>query len=136
MDGSQDEEHIKLLSVFHYIVGGISCIFSCLPLIHIAIGLFLVFSGDHLAQNGGEAPPAFIGWIFVTLGLGFFLLGQALSISIIISGRYLSKRTKYMFSFIVACIACMLFPFGTILGIFTIIVLSKDSIKAMYGREP
>jgi len=131
---SNDEEHIKLLSIFHYIVGGIGCMFSCLPLLHVALGLFLVFSGEHLSQNGGEAPPAFVGWIFTVLGVGAFLMGQALSISMIISGRYLSKRRKYMFSFIVACIACMLIPFGTVLGIFTIIVLSKESVKQLYDR--
>jgi len=37
-----------------------------------------------------------------------------------------------MFSFIFAAILCGLFPFGTVLGVFTIIVLSKDSVKKIY----
>ena len=102
MENTQDEEHLKLLSFFHYIVGGIGCFLACFPLIHVGIGLFLAFSGDQFAQNGGEAPPAFIGWIFVGMGLLFFILGQAMSISMIVSERYLSQRKKYMFSFIIA----------------------------------
>jgi hypothetical protein len=53
------------------------------------------------------------------VGLLFFALGQALSISVIVSGRFLKQRKHYMFSFIMACLACAAFPFGTILGVFT-----------------
>ncbi len=131
---NSDDEHIKLLSTFHYILGGMGCFFSCFPLIHVGMGLFFIFGGDQFFENGGNAPPDFFGWIFVIMGLLFFLFGQALSISIIISGRFMSRRQKYMFSFVVACISCTLVPFGTILGIFTIIILSRNSVKTQYDQ--
>jgi hypothetical protein len=31
-----------------------------------------------------------------------------------------------------ACIECLFLPFGTILGIFTIIVLSRESVKTFF----
>jgi hypothetical protein len=31
-----------------------------------------------------------------------------------------------------ACIECLFLPFGTILGVFTIIVLSRESVKALF----
>jgi len=34
---------------------------------------------------------------------------------------------------VLACIACAFMPFGTVLGIFTIIVLSRESVKEIYG---
>ena len=64
----------------------------------------------------------------------FFALGQALSISVFISERFLKQRRNYMFSFIFACLACAALPFGTILGVFTIIVLSRPTVKETYGR--
>ena len=132
---TQDEEHLGLLSIFHYIVGGIGCFFACMPLIHMGLGLVFILSPETFVENGGEAPPAFFGWLFFVMGLLFFLIGQAISICIIVSGRFLAKRKRYMYSFVLGCIECILFPFGTVLGIFTIIVLSRDSVKELYGRD-
>ena len=36
-----DTEHLKLLSIFHYVVGGMAVLFACFPIIHLVIGLFL-----------------------------------------------------------------------------------------------
>jgi hypothetical protein len=33
-----------------------------------------------------------------------------------------------------ACIQCAFFPFGIVLGVFTIIVLSRESVKGVFGR--
>lgn len=57
----------------------------------------------------------------------------SIAFSIILSGRFLQQRKHYWFSFVLACIACAFMPFGTVLGVFTIIVLSRDSVKAFYG---
>jgi hypothetical protein len=101
----------------------------------MVIGLVFILSPETFGDNGGDAPPAFFGWIFFVMGAAFFLVGQAISICIIISGRFLAKRKRYLYSFILGCIECIFVPFGTVLGIFTIIVLSRDSVKELYGEN-
>jgi hypothetical protein len=128
-----DEEHLRMISIFHYVLGGLGCVFSCFPLIHVVIGLILVFSPETFGDHGGSPPPAFIGWLFFGMGVTFFLVGQCINICILASGRCLAKRSKYMFSFVVACIECMLVPLGTVLGVLTIVVMSRGSVKALYG---
>ncbi|PYI82572.1 MAG: hypothetical protein DMF09_14100 [Verrucomicrobia bacterium] len=49
------------------------------------------------------------------------------------AGRSLSRRKHYWFAFVVACIECIFIPFGTILGVFTIIVLSRESVKTLFS---
>ncbi len=132
---TDDLEHLKLLSIFHYIVGAIMLLFSFLPLIHVGIGLFMILSPESLIDNGGEQPPAFVGWLFAIIGAIVCAIGLAISICTILSGRFLSRKIKYMYSFVMACIECLFMPFGTILGVFTIIVLSRDSVKVIYGRK-
>lgn len=118
-------------------------LFSCMPLMHMFMGLMMVMDVGNMqeamvAQNETQPmpfPPALFGWFFFGVGLLFFLIGQAISISVIISGRFLHQRKNYMFSFVLACIACMFVPFGTVLGVFTIIVLSRESVKMLYGRS-
>lgn len=131
---SQDETHLDNLSVGHYVVGGLIALFACLPLLYFVIGLSLVMGGDSIMGEGGKEPPAAFGWIFAALGLALFLFGQAIALSLVLSGRFIKQRKNYLFSFILACIACAFVPLGTILGVFTILVLSRDSVKNAYGR--
>ncbi len=131
-----DEENLRLLSISHYVVGGLTAVFACFPLIHLSIGLMLVTSSGpfgHMNMHGGQPPPAFFGWIFVAIGAILFVMGQSLAICMILSGRFISQRKKYTFAFVVACLECLMMPFGTILGIFTIITLSRDSVKAIFN---
>jgi len=134
---TEDESHLNGLAIGHYVVGGIMAFFACFPLIHTFAGLALILGvGDlHQEMNSGPggSPPVWFGWLFFLMGFGFFLGGQALAISVIFSGRFLKKQRRYWFSFVVACIACAFMPLGTVLGVLTIIVLSRESVKARYG---
>lgn len=132
---NEDHSHLNSLSIAHYVVGGAMVLFSCIPLIHTAIGLSFILGGEESAAHPEQGPPRLFGWMFFLLGLCFFLLGQAVSIAIIASGRFLRRRENYMFSFVLACIACFFVPVGTILGVFTIIVLSRDSVKELYKEQ-
>jgi hypothetical protein len=128
---AQEEQHLHLLSIFHYVVGGLTAFLACFPLIHLTIGLVMVFGGF----SGNQAPPAFVGWLFIVLGGGFFLIGQSLAICIIIAGRFLAQRERHLFVFVVACCECVFMPFGTVLGVFTIILLSRESVKAAFDAS-
>jgi hypothetical protein len=128
-----DEEHLRLLSIFHYIVGGLCALFSLFPLLYTAMGSFFIYLARHGTQRPGQdAPPEIVGWFFVGIGSAFFLIGLAIAIGIVMAGRALAKRRRYWFAFIVACIECLFMPFGTILGVFTIIVLSREAVKQMF----
>lgn len=133
METNQDLEHLRLLSVFHYIVGALGCLFALIPLIYVGMGvLFLVMPGT--VNQSSEPPPEFLGWIFIFIGSLFFFIAEIISIAILISGKYLKQQRKYNYSFVMACIQCVWVPFGTVLGVFTILVLSRPSVKAHYGR--
>ena len=128
---NEDIKHVELLSMFHYIVGGITAFFSCIPFIHVAIGLAML-SGKMFQEGHGSPPPAFIGWIFVIMGSIFIVLGWSMAVCIIAAGRQLKRHRNRMFCMVVAGLECMFMPFGTVLGVFTLIALNKDSIKEMF----
>lgn len=130
---NQDESHLNGLTIGHYVVGGLAALFACLPLIHMFIGLAVLFGGEGMMDDRGNPAPEWFGWLFFLIGLVAFLIGQVIAVSIILSGRFLKQRKHYWFSFVLACIACAFMPFGTVLGIFTILVLSRDSVKTLYG---
>jgi hypothetical protein len=67
------------------------------------------------------------------MSLAFIFAGWMFAILLIVAGRFLSKRKHYMFCLVMAAISCIFMPFGTILGIFTIIVLMQPSVKQLFG---
>lgn len=131
---NEDIKNINLLSMFHYILGGITALFSCIPFIHVFIGLAML-SGKFFNEGNGDAPPPVIGWLFVIMGAIFILIGWSTAVCMIIVGRKLKHRKSRIFCMIVAGIECMLMPLGTILGVFTLIALSKDSIQEMFDHH-
>jgi hypothetical protein len=128
---TDDIEHLRLLSIFHYIVGGLALFVACFPLIHVAVGSIFIFAARH-AHSPEKAPPEVVGWILLLFGLAFFVLGIAFGVALLWSGRCLARRRSYQFSFVMACIECLFLPFGTVLGVFTLVVLSRESVKALY----
>lgn len=134
--GSDDEQHLRLLAIFHYVDSGLTALFACFPLIHVAMGLAMIFWPDSMGGKPGEQPPQFIGWLFTCMGAGMFFVGLSLAMCVALAGRFIARRKRYWFIFVTACIECVFFPFGTVLGVFTILVLSRESVKSLFGRTP
>jgi hypothetical protein len=84
-------------------------------------------------KPGEDLPPEFLGWIFAVLGSLLFLIGIAMAICILVAGRSLALRKGYSFALVMACIECLFVPFGTILGVFTIVVLSRESVRGLFS---
>ena len=131
---NRDTEHLQVLAIFHYVVAGLAGLFSFFPLIYTIIGTIFIFAARHgTAKPGEDLPPEFLGWIFAVIGSLLFLIGLAMAICILIAGRSLALHKRYSFALMMACIECLFIPFGTILGVFTIVVLSRESAKALFS---
>ncbi len=133
---NQDQEHLKMLSIFHYVVGGLTGLFACFALIYVAVGIGVLLGPACSSHPQGGVPANAFGWLFIIIGAMFFLGGWALAIAIIVAGRFLAARKRRIYCLVVAGIACMFMPFGTILGIFTIIVLMRPSVQELFEAVP
>ena len=132
---AQDEEHLRLLSIFHYVAGAISAFFSLIPIVHLVFGLVILMAPGSLSSKGGP-PPAILGWFLVILALTFMITGWCLAALMIAAGRCLARRRRHRFCMVVAAVECILMPYGTVLGVFTIIVLMRDSVKRLFSPAP
>jgi hypothetical protein len=127
-----DEEHLRLLTLFHYVLAGVCAFFACIPLIHVGLGHFMILSPESWADAKGGGPPAFMGWIFFLVGAVIVGLGWAYAACVLLAGRCLAKRKHWLFCIIIGGVECMYMPFGTVLGVFTIMVLTRESVKARF----
>lgn len=126
---AQDLEHLRLLSIFHYIVAGITALFSLFPVIHLVIGIAMVTG----KMEGSDPNAAFAGWFFVGFAVLFIGLGLTFAGFIAYAGRCLRQRRRHTLCLVVAALACMMMPFGTVLGVFTLISLTKPPVKALFA---
>lgn len=126
----QEREYVKLLAVFHWVVAGFAFLFSLLPLIHFAVGIAMVSGAFRDAR--GEAPVALIGWFLVIFATVFIVTGLTFAVCLAIAARRLARFRHYTYCLVMAGVACMFVPFGTVLGVFTIIVLMKPAVRAMF----
>ena len=58
-DVNQDEKHLKLLSIFHYVVGGLVAMLACIPILHLIMGIFMLNAPKE--AWGSNPPPAWFG---------------------------------------------------------------------------
>jgi hypothetical protein len=128
-----DEEHLRLLSIFHYVVAAITALFGCFPIIHVAVGLIFILAPEQFKDDKGGAPPAWFGWVFVGVGSFIIAMFWTLAICVALAGRFLAARKNYMYCLVMAGIECLFSPFGTVLGVFTIVVLMRDSVKQLFA---
>jgi len=129
---NQDIEHLHLLSIFHYVVGGLAGLFALIPVMHLVFGLAMASGALDSTDDVARAIGCFFV-VFASLGI---LLGLGFAACLILAGRSLARRERYTFCLVMAALACMFVPFGTVLGIFTILVLMRDSVKELFGRAP
>lgn len=128
-----DNEHIRLLAIFHYVLAGIIGVFSCFPILHLILGALIV-SGA-LDSPQGPQPPAAIGWIFIAIPATMMLFGFGTAITVLLAARSLYGQRRYTFCLVVAALECLFMPLGTILGVLTIVVLVRESVKHKFAAR-
>ena len=133
---NQDEEHLRLLSIVHYVMGGMMGFFACFGLIYVVLGVMFLFMPTQAfgPGPGQPPPPAAMGAIFLVLGSVITVLGWSFAALVIYAGRCIAKRKSWVFCLVMACIQCLWVPFGTVLGVFTIIALMRSTVQALFGR--
>jgi len=127
-----DADHLNLLSIFHFVGAGLACLGILFLMAHFA-AMHFVFTNQALWQDQKQAPPPaafFKIFIWFYLAMGLWLLASA--VLNVLSGVFLRMRKFRTFSFVVAGINCVHIPIGTVLGIFTIVVLTRDSVRELY----
>jgi hypothetical protein len=132
---NQDQEHLRLLSTFHYVMGGLLGFFGCIPLIHVAVGLMFMFLPMQANSHGPPPPEWFgpmFGGLFVVMGSLFCLIGWTMAVLAFLAGRKLARRQNPVFCQVVAGVLCLFMPLGTVLGVFTLIVLMRPSVQQLF----
>lgn len=132
---TSDGDHLRLIAVFHYVFAGFAVLGLGFLFVHYTI-MSTVFDNPEMWKNakGTPPPPQFFAafkWFYLFFGVIVVLGGVAN----LVSARCIQKRRGRMFSLVVAGISCLQIPFGTALGVFTFIVLLRESVRGLYAQS-
>ncbi|HEY6466642.1 MAG TPA: hypothetical protein VIY69_11660 [Candidatus Acidoferrales bacterium] len=130
-----DDEHLKLLALGYMISAAVSAFFSLIGLMYMGMGAFLGEMISHIpatAPNPNQPPPAFFGWLFGGIGLLIFLLMLGIAAVKLRAAFLLKQRRGRTFCMVIAGLCCLGVPYGTLLGVFTFIVLGRASVERVF----
>lgn len=123
----QRQTWIDVLGILHYVYGGVLVAALLVGIVFVTV----VFGWAGL--SGDLEPGVFVPIAMAGFGLLFAL---ALGIANLFAGRWLRARRQWVGSLVVAAINCLNVPVGTLLGVFTIVVLAGDGMRGVFGDRP
>lgn len=134
-------EHLKLLSVFHFVLAGLSLVMIAFLFLHYFM-MNAMFSNPQMwevqGNKGGGPPPEFFTEfvkVFVWFYLFMGIIALAFGAANILSGVFIRQKKHRTFSLVVASLNCIRMPFGTALGVFTLVVLLRESVQKEYASN-
>jgi hypothetical protein len=129
---NNDDQHLKLLSIFHYILGGILLLVGCLFILQVWMVVAMATGEWEFRPNETRVPTQF-AWVMAIFLALFLLFAWTLAVLVFLTGRKIAQRKNHLFCMVVAAMECLVNPIGTLLGVFTIIILMRPSVKEKFG---
>lgn len=122
-----EARYLAALPPLYYPLGGLWIVAGGLPLMLVwgtAVGL-----GEAFGEGVGEGMVrALSGCWYLAVGLAFVAYGGAL----VATGAAIARRRWLRFCRVMAWLACLFVPFGTLAGVMTILLLRRDGVRALF----
>lgn len=128
---ARDEDQLRLLARLHYVLAAMQALLALFPVIDLVLGMGIVAG----RSAGSQEPSSSYGWALIGSSVLAVTLGLALAALTMMAGRRLAEQRAHSFCMFVAAINCFFFPFGTILGAWTLIVLKRPRVREAFGAK-
>lgn len=127
-----DAEHLRLLAIFHFVSAALAFVGVLFATLYFVL-ISAVFANPAMWAESQDGPPP---EMFITVfrwltGIGVVWFVVA-CVGNLLSGFYLRTRRHRTFSMVIAGINCLHIPLGTLLGVFTLAVLGRESVRKLY----
>ena len=129
-----DEEHLRLLRIGYLVSAAMSAFLAAFPLLYVAFGVVFVRGLLGSFRSASDVDPTVFGWIFVALGLSLFVLFAGNAVFKLAAARAIARRRSHTFCLVAAAVTMLGIPWGTVLGIFSFLVLERPSVKALFTQ--
>lgn len=130
---AKDESDLNTLSVLHYVWSALlGCSAFGIVGYFVVVAAFVVNAPS--SPHGRPADQEMVAGIMMVIGVVMGVLMIPLFVLHLMAAAALKKRTRYMLAMVMSGFTCLSVPLGTGLGIWTIMVLQRPSVKALFNR--
>jgi hypothetical protein len=130
-------EHVRLLAILHFIYAGLILLGSLMPIFWLLIASVW---WPELAGEAGREPGLAPALATGALGMAFVgfwvLLAWIWAGVLVFAGRSLLTMRRHTYCMVVAAVACLNLPLGTVLGVVSLIVLNRQDVRALFDGDP
>lgn len=126
--GSRIDQRLHALAIAHFVLALVAGTLSGLALIAA-----IAFSTSMSGMLGGSASDTLS--LFQDLGVGTALIGLVLSVVTAAAGWNLAVRRWRAFGLVLEVGTLLLFPFGTVLAVLTLTVLTRQSVWKRFAAD-
>lgn len=127
------QQTMKILSILWYVYAGLNVLGICLGLVYVVVGVVVFSNEQAFADSDPNAPPpGLFGWLFTGMGAFAALIALLAAVLSFLCARRLNDRRGRVFCIVVSSLACLNVPLGTVLGVYTLITIMRDDVKASF----
>jgi len=127
-----DRAHLKTLAICWYVVCGLQAVFGLGgSVVYAAMGV-VVMNAEH-AQDP-EAMKT-LGMFMIIFGLVFAPISALLAFLSFLTAKGLGQFKRRPLIYVMASLVCLSVPIGTLLGVFTFIIMGRPAVKDAFAAQ-
>lgn len=134
-----DDSHLRVLGILYFVWGGLALLAGLFCIVYIALGVMMLKNPGMMAPPpgspaGGQPSADFMAGFFIGFGAAILAWGVLNGTLSILTGSALLRRKRRKLILITAGLTCLTVPLGTVLGVFTFIVMSRPTVKEAFTQ--
>ncbi len=128
----QDADQLRMIALLSQIYGWITFAFSGFFLLYILFAFAMMGQSGVLGPASPGAPPFFFRTLILVFGLVALVLAWLNAALSLYACKCLRERRNWNWVMAASCLHCLNMPLGTALGVFTIIVINRPSVRQLF----
>jgi len=132
-DMEKATNNLETFRILFIVKGVLVALLSVFFIIYALLGFFIGNIDGLIDDTGSE--PFNPGIIFIIIGGVGLIITIIIAILTFLTAKYLKEQRNYNFIFIVAILNCLTGVLGILLGVFTIIEITKPHVKELFDKD-
>jgi hypothetical protein len=125
---THDESNLHLLAILFYFGSGLFALLLAPALLFLAGGILAM-----LGTLGAGASAPVVGALLLAAAVAGILVNAGAGVIFYLAGGCIERRCHYNFCVVASAVSCLFFPPGTILGVYSLSVLIRPTVRQMFG---
>lgn len=126
-------QNLNTFRILYLVKGILTLCFSIFFILYGCMGFIFGAIAEN-AETNAELPFNF-GWVFVIIGGVGLIFCITFGVLTLLASKYFKEVKNYNFIFAIAILNCLTGVLGILLGVFTLVELTKPEVKKLFNKS-